>query len=52
MQAELQGSQVGFAFEDGRGLTGVAGRVNGDRIEATVTRNGRTSKYIGTRARY
>ena len=49
MQAKLQGSQVGFSFKDARGLTRVAGRVNGDRIEATVTRNGRTSRYVGTR---
>jgi SAM-dependent methyltransferase len=48
-QVKLQGSQIGFTFKDGRGLTQVAGRVNGHRIEATVTRNGGTSKYIGTR---
>jgi hypothetical protein len=49
LQAKLQGSQVDFTFKDGRGCTQVAGWAIGDRIEATVTRNGRTSKYVGAR---
>jgi len=47
--AKIQGPQVDFSFTDGGGQTRVAGRVNGDRIEAKVTRNGRTSSYTGTR---
>ena len=49
LQAKLQGSQVDFTYKDGRGCTQVAGWAIGDRIEATVTRNSRTSKYVGAR---
>jgi SAM-dependent methyltransferase len=49
LKAKLQGPRVGFTFKDGRGCTRVAGWVSGDRVEATVTRNGRTSKYVGAR---
>lgn len=48
-QASLHGRQITLAFpEEGRPVT-VAGDVNGNRIAAQVTRNGKTSAYIGTR---
>lgn len=48
--AKLTGPQLEFAFKDGGGLTRVAGVVEGDRINAKVTRKGRTSTYVGRRS--
>ncbi len=45
---KLRGDAVQFSFDDGTPVK-VAGRVNGNRIDAQVTRNGRTTKYVGQR---
>ena len=42
---KLRGSQIEFAF----GKTRVVGEVENDRIQATVTRDGKTSAYVGSR---
>lgn len=49
MEAKLEGPRIDFRFPEAGGVTRVAGVVNGDRIEAKVTRNGRTSTYVGRR---
>lgn len=49
MQARLHGAQINLAFTEDRKPVTVAGNVNGGRIEARVTRGGKTSDYIGTR---
>lgn len=48
-RAKLNGTLVDLAFSDGEGLTTIAGRVNGDRIDANVTRDDTTVRYTGTR---
>lgn len=47
--ARVRGSQVDLTFFENGGPTQVSGRVAGDRIDAKVTRGGKTSRYIGTR---
>jgi SAM-dependent methyltransferase len=47
--AHLNGSRIDLKFSEGGADTNVAGRVDGDHIEAKVTRDGSTSSYIGTR---
>ncbi|HEY8508149.1 MAG TPA: class I SAM-dependent methyltransferase [Steroidobacteraceae bacterium] len=49
-EGRLNGSDIEFIVDDGRERAEVKGRVNGDRIEAKVTRNGKTTNYIGRRA--
>lgn len=44
--AKLRGSQVEFAFANIR----VVGEVENDRMQAKVTRNGKTSAYVGSRS--
>lgn len=48
-EAKLRGSQIAFSFPDGSGVAQVDGEVEGDRIKAKVTRNGKTSSYVGKR---
>jgi hypothetical protein len=48
--ARVRGSQLEFMFFENGTPTKVAGRAAGDRIDAQVTRGGKTSRYIGTRA--
>ena len=48
--AQVRGSQVDMTFIESGAPTRVAGRVDGGRIDAQVTRGGKTSRYIGTRA--
>ena len=48
--ARVRGSQVDMTFIENGAPTKVAGRVEGGRIDAQVTRGGKTSRYIGTRA--
>jgi SAM-dependent methyltransferase len=48
-RAKLRGPQLEFAFPEHAGLTRVVGLVKADRIEAKVTRNGRTLDYVGSR---
>lgn len=48
-EGRLNGAEIEFIVDDGRERAEVKGRVNGDRIEAKVTRNGKTTNYIGTR---
>jgi SAM-dependent methyltransferase len=49
--ARVNGSQIDLTFVDDGAPTKVTGRVDGDRIDAQVTRGGKTSRYIGTRTR-
>lgn len=48
--ARVRGSQVNWTFFENGGPTKVEGRVDGNRIDAQVTRDGKTSRYIGTRS--
>ena len=48
--ARVRGPQLEFTFVADGAPTKVAGSVAGDRIEAQVTRGGKTSRYVGTRA--
>jgi hypothetical protein len=48
--ARVQGSQVNWTFFENGGPTQVEGRVDGNRIDAQVTRDGKTSRYVGTRS--
>jgi SAM-dependent methyltransferase len=47
--AKLDGSNISFAFTQGGQATTVQGRVEGEQIAARVSRDGKTSEYIGTR---
>jgi SAM-dependent methyltransferase len=47
--AKLRGSQIAFSFPEEGGITRVDGQVEGDRITAKVTRNGKKSSYVGRR---
>lgn len=46
---EMRGSQIEMMFSEGDVHTRVKGELKGDRIEAEVTRNDKTSTYIGAR---
>lgn len=46
---ELRGTQIEMMFSEGDVHTRLKGQVQADRIEAQVTRNDKTSTYIGTR---
>jgi len=48
--ARLHGPQLELTFFENGAPTRVMGRVENDRIDAKVTRGGKTSKYVGTRA--
>lgn len=48
--ARMRGPQLELTFFENGAPTQVTGRVEGDRIDAQVTRGGKTSRYIGTRA--
>jgi hypothetical protein len=47
--ARIRGSQLNLMFFENGGPTKVEGTVAGNRIDAQVTRGGKTSRYIGTR---
>jgi hypothetical protein len=47
--AKLNGAQIDLSFQERGGMTTLAGKANGDRIEARVTRSGKTATYVGTR---
>jgi hypothetical protein len=49
--ARVLGADVHIGFVENGAPTKLAGRVDGDRIDAQVTRRGKTSRYIGTRTR-
>jgi hypothetical protein len=49
--ARVLGADVHMRFVENGAETKVAGRVEGDRIEAQVTRGGKDSRYVGTRVR-
>lgn len=49
MHGELEGSQISLTFSEGDIHTRLKGRVTGDRIVAQVTRNNKTSDFVGTR---
>jgi SAM-dependent methyltransferase len=48
--ARVRGPQLEFTFFANGAPTKVSGSVAGDRIDAQVTRGGKTSRYVGTRA--
>jgi len=47
--AKLNGAQIDLSFQEEGATTTLAGKANGDRIEARVTRAGKTATYVGTR---
>ena len=47
--AKLDGSNISFGFTQGGQPTTVQGRVEGEQIAARVTRDGKTTEYVGTR---
>jgi SAM-dependent methyltransferase len=47
--AKLNGNQIEFAFSQGGQPVTVKGVVEGERINARVTRGGTTTEYVGTR---
>ena len=49
--ARMHGPQLELTFFENGAPTRVAGRVDGERIDAQVTRGGKTSRYVGTRTR-
>jgi hypothetical protein len=49
--ASVRGSQINLTFLENAAPTKLEGRVDGNRIDAQVTRAGKTSRYIGTRSR-
>lgn len=48
-EARLRGEQIQLAFEQNGTKVKVTGKVNGNSIDATVTRGGERATYIGTR---
>nr|WP_298720769.1 class I SAM-dependent methyltransferase [uncultured Steroidobacter sp.] len=46
---EVRGTHVEMMFSDGNVQTRLKGELKGNRIEAQVTRNERTSSFVGTR---
>ena len=48
-EAKLAGSQIEFAFTPGGQVTTVQGQVEAQQIAARVTRDGKTTEYVGTR---
>jgi SAM-dependent methyltransferase len=48
--AHVRGTQVELTFVEKGAPTRISGKIDNDRIDAQVTRAGRTSRYIGTRA--
>ena len=47
--ATLRGDTLNFTFDDDGTPVKVAGRINGNRIDAQVTRGDQTTKYVGER---
>jgi SAM-dependent methyltransferase len=47
--ARMQGPQLELTFFENGAATKVSGRVEGERIDAQVTRGGKTARYVGTR---
>ncbi|MFO7306646.1 MAG: class I SAM-dependent methyltransferase [Gammaproteobacteria bacterium] len=48
-ETSLRGNELEFAFNDGAVQVRVVARVDGDRMDAQVTRDGKTMKYVGQR---
>jgi SAM-dependent methyltransferase len=48
--AKLKGAQIDLSFPEEKGVTTLEGQANGDRIEARVTRAGKTAAYVGVRS--
>jgi SAM-dependent methyltransferase len=48
--AKLKGAQIDLSFPEKKGVTTLEGQANGDRIEARVTRAGKTAAYVGVRS--
>jgi SAM-dependent methyltransferase len=49
-EAKLKGEEINLAFAENGATTRLTGRVNGDRIDARVTRGGKTTNYVGSRS--
>jgi SAM-dependent methyltransferase len=47
--ARVRGQQIDLAFANGGAQTKLTGRIEGERIDAKVTRGKNTSRYVGTR---
>lgn len=50
VETSLRGDELKFAYNDGGTPVKVVARVNGNKMEAQVTRGSKTTKYVGTRA--
>jgi len=48
--AKISGAELELAFSQAGTFTQLSGQVRGDRIEAQVTRDGKTMRYVGTRS--
>jgi SAM-dependent methyltransferase len=48
-EAKLDGSNISFKFTQGGQPTTVQGKVEGEQLAARVTRDGKTTEYVGTR---
>jgi SAM-dependent methyltransferase len=48
--ARVHGAQIDMTYFENGGPTRIAGTVDGNRIDAQVTREGKASRYIGTRS--
>ena len=48
--AKLKGAQIDLSFPEKSGVTTLEGQANGDRIDARVTRAGKTAAYVGVRS--
>src|SRR5690606_4381799 len=49
-KTSLRGDALEFSFDDDGTPVRVVARVNGDKMDAQVTRGGKTRKYVGTRS--
>ncbi len=49
VDTNLRGDELKFAYNEDGAPVKVVARVNGDKMEAQVTRGGRTTKYVGER---
>jgi SAM-dependent methyltransferase len=48
--AKISGPELELAFPQAGTVTQLSGQVRGDKIEAQVTRDGKTTRYIGSRS--
>jgi len=48
--ARVHGAQIELTFVENGAPTKVSGRLDGDRIDAQVTRSGKSSRFVGSRS--